>query len=265
MDSKFDILKKVENHANQIKTFIHDPGYQHIMTVLLGSQNYNLDSENSDIDTYSFIAPSLKDLMIGRELLSKEYEVEDGKCVVKDIRLAFNLLRKPSPNSVECFVSKYKYYEPEYKRILKYFLDNEAPLCLITHANFCNMLNAIAGTARMLHGRNMTEGKKYSHCLRLKELAQKYLDCNANPFEYLLLSPENTKAARLAKFGGSDKTDEWYQQQCKVIANILNDKADTFILSEAQRIYEDFSLKLIDSFETALFNQYLKLNGYRKE
>lgn len=31
MDSKFDILKKVENHANQIKYFIHDPGYQHII------------------------------------------------------------------------------------------------------------------------------------------------------------------------------------------------------------------------------------------
>lgn len=255
----------VETHAQKVKQFIERFGAQHFMTVLIGSQNYGLDSKDSDIDTFSFVMPSLNDLITGKPPLSFEIDTDDGKCSVKDYRLAFNLLRKPSPNSVECFVSKYKYYEPEYSKVLEYFLDKEAPLCIITHANFCNMLNAIAGTARMLHGRNMTEGKKYSHCLRLKELAQKYLDCDANPFEYLLLSPENTKAARLAKFGGSDKTDEWYQQQCKVIVDILTDKADTFILSEAQRIYEDFSLKLIDSFETALFNKYLELNGYRKK
>ncbi len=263
--NKIEILEKVKAHGDYVKEFIHDLGYQHIMTVLVGSQNYGLDSENSDIDTFSFIMPSLNDLITGKQPLSFEISTNDGKCSVKDYRLAFNLLRKPSPNSVECFVSKYKYYESKYSKILEYFLDNEAPLRIITHANYCNMLNAIAGTARMLHGRNMTEGKKYSHCLRLEELAQKYLDCDANPFEYLLLSPENTRVARLAKFGGSDKTNEWYQQQCKVIADILTDKADTFVLSEAQRIYEDFSLKLIDSFESALFNQYLTLNGYRKK
>ena len=255
----------VETHAQKVKQFIEKLGTQHFMTVLIGSQNYGLDSKDSDIDTFSFVMPSLDDLITGKPPLSFEINADDGKCSVKDYRLAFNLLRKPSPNSVECFVSKYKYYEPEYSGILEYFLDKKASLSIITHANFHNMLNAIAGTARMLHGRNMTEGKKYSHCLRLQELAQKYLDRDANPFEYLLLSSENTKAARLAKFGGSDKTDEWYQQQCKIIVDVLTDKADTFVLNEAQRIYEDFSLKLIDSFETALFNQYLKLNGYRKE
>lgn len=255
----------VETHARKVKRFIEKFGAQHFMTVLIGSQNYELDSKDSDIDTFSFVMPSLNDLITGKPPLSFEFDTDDGKCSVKDYRLAFNLLRKPSPNSVECFVSKYKYYEPEYKKVLKYFLNNEAPLRLITHANFYNMLNAIAGTARMLHGRNMTEGKKYSHCLRLQELAQKYLDWDVSPFEYLLLNPENTEAARLAKFGDSNKTNEWYQQQNKLIADALTNKADTFILSNAQYTYETFSLKLIDAFETALFNQYLELNGYRKE
>ena len=255
----------VETHARKVKQFIEKFGAQHFMTVLIGSQNYGLDSKDSDIDTFSFVMPSLNDLITGKPPLSFEFDTDDGKCSVKDYRLAFNLLRKPSPNSVECFVSKYKYYEPEYSKILEYFLGKEAPLRIITHANFHNMLNAIAGTARMLHGRNMTEGKKYSHCLRLQELAQKYLDCDANPFEYLLLSPENTEVARLAKFGDSNKTNEWYEQQCKLIVDALTDKADTFILSNVQYTYETFSLKLIDAFETALFNQYLELNGYRKE
>jgi len=255
----------VETHAQKVKQFIEKFGAQHFMTVLIGSQNYGLDSKDSDIDTFSFVMPSLNDLITGKPPLSFEMDTDDGKCSVKDYRLAFNLLRKPSPNSVECFVSKYKYYEPEYSGILENFLDKEEPLRIITHADFHNMLNAIAGTARMLHGRNMTEGKKYSHCLRLEELAQKYLDWDTSPFEYLLLSPERTEAARLAKFGNSDKTDEWYQQQNKIIADILTDKADTFIPNDWKRTYENFSLKLIDAFETALFNKYLALNGYKKE
>lgn len=265
MNSKFDILKKVENHATQVKNFIHDPGYQHIMTVLVGSQNYNLDSENSDIDTYSFVAPKIEDLIYGKEPISKEYNVEDGKCVVKDIRLGLNLLRKPSPNSVECFVSKYKYYEPAYEKILKYFLENEVVLRVLVHANFKNMINAIAGTAFGLHGRNMTEGKKYSHCLRLEEMMARYLNWNISPFLYLDLSEETLSRARAAKFEKSNLTNEYMKEQCDIIAKILVDKAQLFIPSEGQKMYESFSLTLIDSFEQVLFDKYLKLNGYKKE
>lgn len=263
--SKIEILEKVKNHAEQVKKFIQPYSAQHIMTILVGSQNYGLDSENSDIDTYSFIAPSLLDLMTGKEPLSKEYEIENGKCVVKDIRLAFNLLRKPSPNSVECFVSKYKYYEPTYEEILKYFLENEARLRVLIHANFKNMLNAIAGTANGLHGRNMTEGKKYAHCLRLEEMMIKYLNWNISPFLYLDLSKTTHDCARAAKFGELNLTNEYMNEQIHAITEILTYKAQSFIPSEAQRTYEHFSLMLIDSFQTALFNKYLELNGYKKE
>jgi len=268
MEKKMDkikILEKVKNHAEQVKKFIQPYGAQHIITVLVGSQNYGLDSENSDIDTYSFIAPSLFDLMTGKEPLSKEYEVEDGKCVVKDIRLAFNLLRKPSPNSVECFVSKYKYYEPIYESTLKYFLETETVLRLLVHANFKNMLNAIAGTAFGLHGRNMTEGKKYSHCLRLEEMMARYLNWNISPFLYLDLSEKTLLRARAAKFEESNLTNEYMKEQCDTIVEILTDKAQLFIPSEVQKMYEGYSLAIIDSFEQALFDKYLELNGYKKE
>lgn len=259
------IINCVKAHADKVKEFIKPYGAQHIITVLVGSQNYGLDSENSDIDTYSFVAPSLYNLMTGKEPLNKEYEVEDGKCVVKDIRLAFNLLRKPSPNSIECFVSKYKYYEPAYEEILKEFLENEIKLRVLVHANFKNMLNAIAGTANGLHGRNMTEGKKYAHCLRLEEMMMKYLDWKVSPFLYLDLSEKTRNWARAAKFGELNLTNEYMNEQIHAIAEILTYKAQSFILSEEQRIHEYFSLMLIDSFQTTLFNKYLELNGYKKE
>lgn len=263
--NKIEILERVKVHGNHVKELIHDLGYQHIMTVLVGSQNYELDSENSDIDTYSFVAPSLYDLMTGKEPLSKEYEVEDGKCVIKDIRLAFKLLRKPSPNSIECFTSKYKYYEPAYEKILKSFLENEYELRALTHADFKNMLNAIAGTVAGLHGRNMTDGKKYSHCLRLQEMMTRYLNLNVSPFLYLNLPTRELPMIRAIKFEKLGLTNEEMVEKCKTISELLALKAKNFTLSEGQKVYESFSLVLIESFQQLLFNKYLELNGYYKK
>lgn len=72
-----------------------------VMTVLIGSQNYGLAHEYSDIDTCSFILPTVKQLAYAYEPIATEYEVKDGKCVVKDIRSALNLLAKTNPNSIE--------------------------------------------------------------------------------------------------------------------------------------------------------------------
>ena len=263
MDSKFDILKKVENHAIQVKHFIHDPGYQHIMTVLVGSQNYNLDSENSDIDTYSFVAPKIEDLIYGKEPITKEYDVEDGKCVVKDIRLGLNLLRKPSPNSVECFASEYKYYEPMYKDILQFYL-NEAIQFMI-HSNYKNMLDAIAGTARGLHGRNMTEGKKFAHCLRLKEMYERYLDSHYKPYELLKLRTGDLVLARNAKFDTSEISNQYYKEESLKITLMLTERANMFEPTKQDLLTEKLNQKYINNFQTDLFNRYLKENGYEKK
>ena len=263
MDSKFDILKKVEIHASQVKHFIHDPGYQHIITVLVGSQNYNLDSENSDIDTYSFVAPKIEDLIYGKEPISKEYDVEDGKCVVKDIRLGLNLLRKPSPNSVECFVSEYKYYEPMYNDILQLYL-NEA-IQLMIHSNYKNMVDAIAGTARGLHGRNMIEGKKFAHCLRLKEMYERYLDSHYKPYELLKLRIEDLVLAREAKFDTSEISNQYYKEERIKIALMLTEQANLFKPTKQSLLTEELGQNYINKFQTELFNRYLKENGYEKK
>jgi len=263
MNSKFDILKRVENHATQVKHFIHDPGYQHIMTVLVGSQNYNLDSENSDIDTYSFIAPKIEDLIYGKEPISKEYDVEDGKCVVKDIRLGLNLLRKPSPNSVECFASDYKYCEPAYNDILQLYL-NEA-IQLMIHSNYKNMVDAIAGTARGLHGRNMTEGKKFAHCLRLREMYKRYLDLHYTPYELLKLCTEDLILACKAKFDTSETSNQYYKEESLKIALTLTEQANMFKPTETMDFTEKLGQKYINEFQTELFNRYLKENGYEKK
>jgi len=167
-----DVMSAVKHHHR----LVEDKGFEVVMTVLIGSQNYGLDTENSDIDTFSFILPSATDLAVAAAPKSGEFEVEDGKCMYKDIRLALNLLKKTSPNSVECFLGKYRYYNPVYADILEKYLDNETILNYMIHCNYSHMLYAMAGMAHQLTKRNMPAGKRYSHALRLYSMSDTFFD-----------------------------------------------------------------------------------------
>ena len=54
-------LQKVFEHAQFVDQWCAENGGIRVMTALFGSQNYNLDSENSDVDTKSIIIPELDD------------------------------------------------------------------------------------------------------------------------------------------------------------------------------------------------------------
>lgn len=235
-------------------------GYEVIFTSLIGSQNYGFASENSDVDTYSIIFPNLTDYVMGTEPYSKEFDMEDGKCVVRDARLAFHSLRKSNPNSLEVFTTPYKVYTQKYDNILRNWL-KEDNIKAMVHANWKQMVDAIAGTTRGLHGRNMTIGKKYSHCLRLKSMLENYLDLSHATIFYLLPSDEVIKKAREAKFNNHSKEQELkYLEEAETIANKLSDFAKNFKETPAMKEYGKEANQLITNFMMDLFYEYLEGN-----
>lgn len=234
-------------------------GYEVIFTSLIGSQNYGLASENSDVDTYSIIFPNLTNYVMGTEPYSKEFDMEDGKCVVRDARLAFHSLRKSNPNSLEVFVTPYRIYNPKYENLLKNWL-KEDNIKAMVHANWKQMVDAIAGTARGLHGRNMTAGKKYSHCLRLKSMLETYLDLNRCTIFYLLPSQDLDKA-REAKFGVQDEEHtKLYNDLSINIAESLSNFAKNFEETPGMKAYGKEANQLITNFMMDLFYEYLEGN-----
>ena len=251
-----DILDKVAAHHKLVEE--HYSNYTVIFTSLHGSQNYGLSTANSDIDTCSFILPSLMDFIRGEPPISAEFECDDGKCVVKDLRLAFNLLRKPSPNSIEWFITPYKYYNSKYENHLKYILENEMAVFILTHANFRNMLDAIDGTAKGLRGRNMTTGKKASHIIRLKHLARQYMTSD-KAFSYLKLNDIDRDAALFAKTSEND-WEPIYQLLLNELIEYLNVFKDSKEWIKIEKVSQDF----INKVELKLFEIYLEDNGYEK-
>ena len=169
-----EIMRAVKYHHDLVES----KGYFVIMTSLVGSQNYGLDHDNSDIDTYSLIYPSWDDFIHARDAKAGIIFAEDGHCNFKDMRVALNLLEKTSPNSVEYFTSKYKVYNPAFEQVLKRYLEDDDKLYKMIHCNFYHMLNAIAGMAHQLTKRNMPAGKRFSHALRLDNMVYHFFNSN---------------------------------------------------------------------------------------
>lgn len=248
------ILAAVRRHHDAVAA----KGYLVVFTSLVGSQNYDLDDADSDIDTFSFVFPPLSDLALAREPYASMFEFEGGHCEVKDIRLALNLLRKASPNSVEYFVSKYKVYNPVFEPILRKYLDDSTRVWNMIHCNYGHMLYAMAGMATQLTKRNMPAGKRFSHALRLDDMYYHFMN-SANASAVLeLRAGGNRDLAMMAKRDTAPEHEEDYNHQCEEIAEKLFLLREHLKLTEEQEQIQQYGLSLIDSFQWKLFKKYLE-------
>ena len=247
------ILTAVQHHHDIITA----KGYLVVMTSLVGSQNYDLDDNNSDIDTFSLIYPTLDELAMAQPPLATCFEVKDGgHCEVKDIRLALNLLKKTSPNSVEYFTSKYKVYNPVFEDILKEYLDNNSTLWTMIHCNYGHMLYSIAGMAHQLTKRNMPAGKRFSHALRLDDMYYHFMNSPNAAAVLDMRAGGNRDLAMIAKRDTNQENEIAYNEQCEQIANKLDLLKEQFVIDNVKDI-QTRGLKLINQFQTKLFKKYI--------
>ena len=247
------ILAAVKRHHDAVTA----RGYFVVFTALVGSQNYDLDDKYSDIDTFSFIFPPLSDLALAKEPYACMFELEDGHCEIKDIRLAFKLLRKASPNSTEYFTSKYKIYNPIFEPLLKYYLNDNTKLWSMVHCNYYHMICSMTGMAHQLTKRNMPAGKRFSHALRLDNMYYHFMNSlNANAILDMRIGGDRDLALDAKR--NNSENEEKYNEQCESIAQQLDSYKQAFVLTEEQERTQQYGLSLIDSLQWKLFKKYLE-------
>lgn len=255
------ILSAVRLHHEKVKAELkkHDIDYV-VMTSLVGSQNYDLDDANSDIDTFTFFFPNIYDIMSAAESKYYEFDMPDGKCYVKDIRVALNLLKKTSPNSVEYFVSKYKIYDNDFKSVLIHYLDNNSFIYPMSHCDYKHMLNAIAGMAGQLIKRNMPAGKRYAHELRLQEMLYHFIN-SMNASSVLELRPGgNVELLTQIKRDENPENFLLYEDQSEEVAGWLHNYASAYKQTDKEKELEITGKLLIYSMQEDLFKRYISLN-----
>lgn len=101
-----DKNEKIMNTLREYKKELEEKGYNVIYIGLYGSQNYNLDDEQSDIDARAIVIPKLREI-IERKTISKDYEFETGKVDVKDLYTYYGVIKKGNFSFIEPFQTKW--------------------------------------------------------------------------------------------------------------------------------------------------------------
>ena len=95
--------------------------YNVIFYSLKGSQNYGLDTESSDVDSYFVVMPKMEDLALSRPPISTSLLIDAEKneyAEIKDVRVFFKDLRDAKPTALEVVFSDWftivdsKYHDP---------------------------------------------------------------------------------------------------------------------------------------------------------
>lgn len=244
-------IDHVKAHHNKIVNLL---GGEVVMTSLIGSQNYGLDTEKSDYDTFSLVLPSFEDLALANDPAAGEFEVEDGKCMYKDVRVALNLLTKPSPNSLEIFFSDYVYVNPRYAELFDNYIKYPPHAQYVMHCNYQHMIDACVGMSVQLSKRNMPSGKKLAHAIRLKNMLPYYLD-NLYAKDLLKIHSEtDLQFAREVK----PITDECFDDLCNRIVLYLKKLKQDFKKTERHIEIEKLGMDYVTQFRFDIMDKYFE-------
>ena len=185
-------LSKIENslihHKEEVLKHLQCES-QLVGVFLYGSQNYNLATENSDVDTVAIVLPTTKELYFNKPV-TKEIHLDNGEhIVVKDIREFMNMLRKQNLNFMEVLFTKFYYINPLYQNLWNLFLVNRERI-----ARYNPELAVKSITGQILHTLNQAfnsfEGKKYANALKMYYFLEKYLNLQLNYADIIIPTKE---------------------------------------------------------------------------
>ena len=149
---------------------------------LYGSQNYGINTENSDIDTKAIIIPTINDLCL-KKPISREIRFDNEEhCEIKDIREMIKMFKKQNINFIEILYTDYCLINPKYNRIWQEYFINKREY--ISHISKRQTVMSICGQALHTLNQNKTDGKKYANGLRLYHFLISYLSDSS--YEYCI-------------------------------------------------------------------------------
>ena len=247
------IMTRIGQHLDYVKSL----GYNPIYIALYGSQNYELDIEESDIDTKAIVLPSLEEIVLNKKPISAEIVLpNDEHCDIKDIRLMFGNYKKQNVNFLETlFTDFYIIDDAAADEIKELRALNER----IAHYNQKAAVKTMVGMAEqkyhaMEHDypskveileKYGYDPKQVHHIVRLREFLERYI--NGESFKDCLISKHKAHLLRIKKgeFSLLDARQIAQAERTKIktISNIFLEK-EIEIDNEVEEKMNDIMVRL---------------------
>jgi predicted nucleotidyltransferase len=246
---------RIMNRLQENYDTIVNRGYELVGVFLQGSQNYELDYENSDIDCKAIVLPKFNDFVLNNKMVSTTSVLENNEHIdLKDIRLMFDCFKKQNINFVEILFTKYKIINPKYEVFYQRLITNNE---LIARYNNYASVNCISGMSMekfkaLEHPYPATldkiekfgyDPKQLHHIIRLHEFITRYI--NGEQYVDCLISEQKHYLIEVKK--GLYKLDE-----AREMAKRLSD--------ETHKIKNDYMMQnplVIDKRVEYLLNEVL--------
>jgi predicted nucleotidyltransferase len=160
-------MQAIEEHKDRV---LQDYTENEILGVFVyGSQNYGINTPNSDVDTLAILLPSLEDLCL-KDAVTRTITLSNGEeCVVKDIREYAKMVKKQNINFLEILFTDYCWINPKYNSLWRKYFVNNAELFskMDVKRGGISMLCQAINSLNKIPLNEVNFGKKYANALRI--------------------------------------------------------------------------------------------------
>ncbi len=233
--------EKIFEILNKYKRILEDKGYKVIYVGLYGSQNYNLDDEESDIDCKAIILPTLHDIIF-RKVTSTTVECDEGNIDVKDLVTYYDVIKKGNFSFIEAIDTPYYIGDVYIKRLLGRFRPNRRSILGAMYEKRKALTHEYPSKKAEFEKWGC-DPKQYHHILRLYDL----LGYRDEP-SYVKYTPQVAQELIDIKRNKNNLTKEFMENHSDAII----EKAKGLVREDYEYIHENLDIEINEYIEDSI-------------
>lgn len=223
-----------------------------LFDMVVGSRNYGLEDNNSDIDKKCFVLPNKNDIYLNRRACSVHIS-QDIDIEYKDIREFPELIFKSNPAYLELLYSKEvnilvkeEHHKILLQKYLNYFIDNREE---IVKFNLPKLWSSTFGMQNKLFKEyNSTKNpKRVYHLYRTSLLLKNYVNNGFNNYSECLIPIGNERQKLLDIKGGKYSEKDLELAIFKAMNDMASIKSEYMLINNSEvKYYDDYINKTME-------------------
>lgn len=241
--------------------------YEVLGVFLFGSQNYNCQTDTSDIDTKVIVIPTLDEMILGQIKINETISHGDGEITIFDIKHMHDYIKKQNINFLEILFTDYYIINPKYETIwedMRKYAEKIARLnefaavqCIngMFMSKYKKLFHAVPSNAAAIEKYGY-DGKALADCVRLYHIVTDYIQKRSYA-ECLKL--DDFIVDYIMSF--KTYTQLFTAEKAYEFASLLKDKMD-YVLTEYNNTHDEVIdydvVKMIDRITIDCCRAYIK-------